>query len=57
MCLREWFQVVLNIERYSDVDMGDLYRETVTKFTYSIGETAIAENVDELSVDERGGHS
>ena len=36
-------------ERYSDVDMEIYTGKLVTKFTYSIGETAIAENVDELS--------
>ena len=36
-------------ERYSDVDMEIHTGKLVTKFTYSIGETAIAENVDELS--------
>lgn len=36
-------------ERFSDVDMEIHTGKLVTKFTYSIGETAIAENVDELS--------
>ena len=36
-------------ERFSDVDMEIYTGKLVKKFTYNIGETAIAENVDELS--------
>ena len=36
-------------ERFSDVDMEIHTGKLVKKFTYNIGETAIAENVDELS--------
>ena len=36
-------------ERFFDVDMEIRTGKLVTQFTYNIGETAIAENVDELS--------